>query len=347
MSTSDLQSTANQMVSPGKGILAIDESSGTCNKRFEKIGIAPQVEQRRAYRELLLTTPKLGEWISGAILYDETIRQSTAGGQPLVDVMREARIIPGIKVDTGTIPLSGTAGELITEGLDGLKRRVEEYRSLGARFAKWRAVISIGLGTPTHRALAANAYSLARYARICQDGDLVPIVEPELLSEGSHVLEQCYRATRSALQHVFEALHTQDVDLRAMVLKPNMVTAGTESTVASTISSVAEATVSVLSETVPVAVAGVAFLSGGQNDVVATRHLQAMNELPVRYRPWPLTFSFGRAIQQTALVRWAGQPQHREEAQSIIAHRSRCNAAASTGSYTAALEDRFEPALQR
>ncbi len=338
MSTSDLQLTANQMVAPGRGILAIDESTGTCNKRFEKLGIAPEVGQRRAYRELLLTTPKLGEWISGAILYDETIRQSTAEGRTFVDVMNEAGILPGIKVDTGTILLSGTAGELITEGLDGLKRRVEEYRTLGARFAKWRAVISIGLGTPSQRALAANAYTLARYARICQDGGLVPIVEPEVLPEGSHDLDRCYKATLSTLQLVFEALCAQDVDLRAMVLKPNMVTAGSES-VAASVSAVAQATVSVLSETVPAAVAGIAFLSGGQNDVLATQHLQAMNELPGRYRPWPLTFSFGRAIQQAALVRWAGDPQHREEAQSIIALRSRCNAAASTGSYAAALED--------
>lgn len=342
MSYNDLASIADAMVSSGKGILAIDESTNTCNKRFEKIGIAPEVSQRRAYRELLLTTPRLGRWISGAILYDETIRQSTGGGVPFVEVMREGGVLPGIKVDTGTVPLPGSAGELITEGLDGLPRRIEEYRGLGARFAKWRAVLSIGEQVPSSRALAANAHALARYAKICQEGGLVPIVEPEVLTEGAHDAEQCFSATRRALQHVFEALAAEGVDYRAMLLKPNMITQGTQCRDAAAVSSVANLTVEVLSATVPAAVAGIAFLSGGQDDILATQHLQAMNQLPNRYRPWPLTFSYGRAIQQAALTAWAGKEENVTRAQAIIAHRSHCNAAASMGSYDDALERRRE-----
>ena len=338
MSAHDLAAVADAMVAPGKGILAIDESNKTCNSRFEKLGIAPEPEERRAYRQLLLTTPRLGEWISGAILYDETIRQSTADGRPFVDVMRAAGIIPGIKVDAGTVPLPGCDGELITEGLDGLPKRVDEYYKLGARFAKWRAVISIDARKPSYHALAANAYALARYARICQDGGLVPIVEPELLTAGDHGIERCFEATRSALRHVFGALAREGVDFSGMVLKPSMVTPGTESRDTASASEVAKATVDVLSETVPAAVAGVAFLSGGQDDISATLHLQLMNELPKRYRPWPLTFSYGRAIQQAALAAWAGKKHNVELAQSIIAHRSKCNAEASTGSFNEAAE---------
>ncbi|MDQ6827202.1 MAG: fructose-bisphosphate aldolase class I [Candidatus Eremiobacteraeota bacterium] len=342
MNNYDLVSTANAMVAPGKGILAMDESNNTCNKRFEKLGIETTPERRRAYREVLLTTPRLGDWISGAILYDETIRQSTSRGAAFVEIIQDAGVLVGIKVDAGTVPLPGTDGELVTEGLDGLQRRVEEYRGMGARFAKWRAVIGISQDSPTQRALAANAQALARYAKTCQVGGIVPIVEPEVLSDGTHDLERCATATRAALLRVFEALVAEDVDLRAMVLKPNMVTPGMNA-VQGTVESVAQATVDVLAQTVPAAVAGIAFLSGGQDDVLATRHLQAMNELPQRYRPWPLTFSFGRAIQQNALVAWRDDPQQVERAQSIIAQRSRCNAAASTGSYSPSFEQRSEP----
>jgi fructose-bisphosphate aldolase class I len=340
MSANDLASVADAMVFPGKGVIAIDESVNTCNKRFEKLGIAPEVEQRRAYRELLLTTPRLGEWISGAILFDETIRQSAADGRSFVAVLEENGVLPGIKVDTGTVPLPGAPGETITEGLDGLPKRIEEYRGLGARFAKWRAVLHMGDGLPSDRALAANAYALARYARICQDGGLVPIVEPELLTEGAHSIGACYDATRRSLQHVFEALSAEGVNLRAIVLKPNMVTQGSESKAVADVATVAAHTVDVLAATVPPAVAGIAFLSGGQDDILATQHLQAMNELPKRYRPWPLTFSYGRAIQQAALNAWSGHKENVARAQELIALRSQCNAAASTGSYTDALERR-------
>jgi fructose-bisphosphate aldolase class I len=328
------------MVAAGKGVLAIDESVGTCNKRFEKLGIPPEVDARRAYRELLITTPRLGEWVSGVILFDETIRQSAADGRPFVEVLQERGIIPGIKVDAGTVPLPGCDGETITEGLDGLPKRVDEYYRIGARFAKWRAVISIADGKPSDRALAANAWALARYARIAQEGGLVPIVEPELLTEGTHGIETCYAATRRALQHVFQALASEGVAFRGMVLKPSMVTQGSESTAVADPATVARLTVEVLAETVPAAVAGVAFLSGGQDDLTATRNLQAMNELPNRYRPWPLTFSYGRAIQQAALAAWAGRPENVARAQELVAHRARSNAHASAGTFDEAMEGR-------
>ena len=338
MSNRDLVSTANAMVAPGKGILAIDESNTTCNRRFKELGIEPVFEQRCAYRELLLTTPRLGEWVSGAILYDETIRQGTHDGAALVDVMRDAGLLIGIKVDAGTVPLPGGAGETITEGLDGLARRIEEYRKLGARFAKWRAVISISGSTPSARAIAANAQALARYAKICQHGGLVPIVEPEVVADGGHDLETAAAATQAVQRAVFEALAAHDVDLTAMILKPNMITKGMAARNPADVSAVAMATLAVLSKTVPVAVAGIAFLSGGQADILATRHLQAMNELPKGRRPWPLTFSFGRAIQTRALAAWRGDPQNVARAQSIIAQRARCNGAASIGMYDKSME---------
>jgi fructose-bisphosphate aldolase class I len=343
MTYPELTCIADSLVAEGKGILAIDESNATCNKRFELLRITPDAAQRRAYRELLLTTPALGRWISGAILYDETIRQSAADGRPFVEIMRESAVLPGIKVDTGTVPLPGTDQELITEGLDGLARRVEEYRALGARFGKWRAVISIGNRIPTDRALVANAHALARYAKISQDGGLVPIVEPEVLTEGAHNAAQSFLVTRRALRHVFEALAEEGVDLRAMILKTNMITQGGKCLDRVAIALVAQLTIEVLSETVPPALAGVAFLSGGQPDVLATQHLQAINVLPKRHRPWPLTFSFGRAIQQGALAAWSGRNENVFAAQSIVAHRSQCNAAASTGSYDESLELRLEP----
>jgi len=340
MSVHDLAHIADAMVAPGKGVLAIDESVGTCNKRFEKLGIPQEVGARRAYRELLISTPRLGEWVSGVILFDETIRQSAADGRPFVEMLQERGIIPGIKVDAGTVPLTGCDGETITEGLDGLPKRVDEYYRLGARFAKWRAVISIGDRKPSDRALAANAWALARYARIAQEGGLVPIVEPELLTEGTHGIETSYEATRRALQHVFQALAAEGVSYRGMVLKPSMVTPGSESSTKADPATVARLTVQVLSETVPAAVAGVAFLSGGQDDLTATRNLQAMNELPNRYRPWPLTFSYGRAIQQAGLNAWAGHAENVARAQELVAHRARANAHASTGTFDEALEGR-------
>lgn len=334
----DLFGTASAMVAPGKGILAIDESSGTCNKRFEKLGIEPSLEQRRAYRELLLTTPGLGQWVSGVILYDETLRQATAAEVPFVDVLLANEMLAGIKVDTGTVPLAGSEAELITEGLDGLAERVAQYRAMGARFAKWRAVYAITPSTPTRQALSANSEALARYARICQDGGLVPIVEPEILAEGTHHLERCYEVTRQALLHLFTALAAHGVDLAAMILKPNMVTAGTACANPSSVEDVANATVDLLSRLVPPRLAGIAFLSGGQSDLAATAHLNAMNALPRRLHPWPLTFSFGRAIQQGALAAWRGAAANRREAQQIIAHRSACNAAASMASYSQEME---------
>jgi fructose-bisphosphate aldolase class I len=334
----ELATTAEALVSNGKGILAIDESVKTCNKRFEKLGIDPVEEQRRAYRELLLTTPNLGDWISGAILYDETLRQTTADGMPLVEVMHEAGIIPGIKVDTGTVPLPGTDAELITEGLDGLAKRVEEYRAKGALFAKWRAVIAITPTVPSDRALRANAHALARYAKICQGVGLVPIVEPEVLADGNHHLWRSYDATARALHAVFEELDAQGVDLAGIVLKPNMVTAGADAPSQPSIDEVAAATVELLARMVPVTVAGIAFLSGGQDAVLATRHLHAMNALPARKHPWPLTFSYGRALQQPAIEAWRGDRANVREAQRLLANRARCNSAAASGTYHAAME---------
>ncbi len=332
---SELSRIARSLVSNGRGILAIDESTKTCNARFEKRGIGPVPEMRRSYRELLLTAP-IGEWISGAILYEETLPQRTARGDAFVDVMNAQGILPGIKVDTGTVPLAGTR-ELITQGLDGLPQRVEDFRTAGARFAKWRAVFSIAPGTPSERAIRANADSLARYAKIAQSGGLVPIVEPELLADGDHDIERCRAASTSVLHAVFEALYEYDVALDGMILKPNMITPGTIGPNES-VATVAAQTVGVLARTVPVAVAGVAFLSGGQDEILATRHLASMNALDARQRPWPLTFSFGRALQQSALERWCGLEANKAEAQAILAHRARANFLAASGAYTPASE---------
>jgi fructose-bisphosphate aldolase, class I len=332
-----LAAVARAMVADGKGILAIDESTSTCNKRFAKLGIPETVEMRRAYRELLLTAPGLGEAISGAILYDETLRQSTAAGEPFVAVMERAGILPGIKVDTGTVALAGSIDEKVTEGLDGLAKRVAEYRALGARFAKWRAVIAIGTAIPTRRALEANAHALARYARICQDGGIVPIVEPEVLMDGDHSLERCGEVTTETLRVVFAALEEQGVVLEEMVLKPSMVIAGADAGEQPGVDVVAWETVTTLRRTVPAAVAGVAFLSGGQDDVLATEHLDAMNRLPVT-KPWPLTFSYGRALQQAALEHWRGAAERAAEAQQRLLLRARCNGAAARGAYAPAME---------
>jgi fructose-bisphosphate aldolase class I len=333
-----LKETARAMVAEGKGILAIDESSGTCNKRFEKLGIPQTEAMRRAYRELLITAPGLLQYVSGAILYDETIRQSDAKGQPFVEVMNAYGILPGIKVDTGTVTLSGTDNEKITEGLDGLRARIDEYVRLGARFAKWRAVFNVGRGLPSVKAIAANAHALARYASICQAGGLVPIVEPELLMDGSHSIEQSANATIGVLSRVFSELEEQDVALDAIVLKPSMVIAGESAPVATSIADVARHTLRVLTETVPKSVAGIAFLSGGQSNERATAHLDAMNRDTTFRKPWPVTFSYGRALQQPTLERWRGNADAVAAAQALLVHRARMNSLASRGRYSADLE---------
>jgi fructose-bisphosphate aldolase class I len=333
-----LKETARLMVADGKGILAIDESNGTCNTRFKKLGIPETVDARRDYRELLLGAPGLERYISGAILYDETINQSDRNGVPFVELMAARGIMPGIKVDTGTVALAGASGEKITEGLDGLRQRVEAYVKAGARFAKWRAVFSIGPKLPSPKAIAANAHALARYAAICQAGGLVPIVEPELLMDGSHGIEESANATIGVLTRVFIELEEQGVALDAIVLKPGMVIAGESAPAPSTVAEVAEATLRVLTETVPATVAGIAFLSGGQSNERATEHLDAMNRNTDYRKPWPLTFSYGRALQQPAIECWRGDDRNVPQAQSLLVHRARMNSLAATGGYHPGLE---------
>lgn len=333
-----LKETARAMVAGGKGILAIDESNGTCNKRFEKLGIEQSQEMRRTYRELLISAPGLSQYVSGAILYDETIRQNDSAGRPFVDFMTAHGIFPGIKVDTGTVTLAGTDNEKITEGLDGLRARVDEYVKLGARFAKWRAVFSIDGKLPSVKAIAANAHALARYAAICQAGGLVPIVEPELLMEGTHSIERSANATIGVLTRVFTELEEQGVALDAIVLKPGMVISGESAATPATVAEVAEHTLRVLTETVPAAVAGIAFLSGGQSNELATAHLDAMNRSSDFRKPWPITFSYGRALQQPTLEKWRGDAAAIPAAQALLIHRARMNSLASLGSYVPELE---------
>ena len=307
MSAQELAATAKAMVAEGKGLLAMDESNPTCNKRFEKVGIPQTEEARRSYREMILTTPGLGEFISGVILYDETIRQSGKDGTPFVKVITDAGIIPGIKVDTGAKDMAAHPGEKITEGLDGLRDRLAEYSRMGARFAKWRAVITIADGIPSRGCIEANAHALARYAALCQEAGLVPIVEPEVLMDGEHPLEKCFEVTTDVLRTVFNQLSIQRVTLEGMILKPNMVLPGKDCPQQEDVADVADATVTCLLRTVPAAVPGIAFLSGGQPYELASARLNAMN---VRFRsrlPWALAFSFARAIQQPALEIWKGQ----------------------------------------
>ena len=341
--TQALKDTARAMVTRGKGLLAIDESNGTCNRRFEKLGIPTTQENRRAYRELILTTPGLAEYLSGFILYDETIRQTTQGGQPFVQMITDAGMIPGIKVDTGAKDLAGHPGEKVTEGLDGLRDRIAEYYQMGARFAKWRAVITIGDDIPSQTCLEANAHALARYAALCQEGGLVPIVEPEVLLEGNHTLGQCYDVTGQTLDTVFAQLRAHKVGFECMVLKPSMVIAGHDSSQPSTVDEVAAATINCLLKHVPDTVAGVAFLSGGQGHEQAAAHLNVMNVKYYQQCPWPVTFSYARAIQQPALEYWQGDHSRVAEAQRRLLHRAKCNSAASLGRYSEAIER--EPAL--
>ncbi len=335
MTTDTLHAAAAAMVAPGKGILAADESSGTISKRFAALGIPSTVELRRQYRETLLTAPGIDSYISGVILYDETIRQATSDGTPFPEVLASRGILPGIKVDTGAKALAGAPGETVTEGLDGLRERVAEYYELGARFAKWRAVINIGAGLPSRNALHANAHALARYAALCQEGGLVPIVEPEVLMEGDHDLARCDAVTHEALREVFLQLALAGVDLQGMVLKPSMVINGAKGRAAS-VQEVAEATVRCLLDCVPASVPGCAFLSGGQASQVATEHLDAMNKMGPH--PWTLTFSYGRALQDDALRTWAGEAANASSAQEVLQQRSRCNSEAARGQYDRALE---------
>jgi fructose-bisphosphate aldolase class I len=336
-----LVATARTLVASGKGLLAMDESNPTCNKRFAAVGIPQTEEARRAYRELIVTTPDLGEFISGAILYDETIRQRKKDGASFVEVLIDAGIIPGIKVDIGAKDMAGYPGEKITEGLDGLRDRLCEYFQMGARFAKWRAVIALGDGIPSRGCIAANAHALARYAALCQEAGLVPIVEPEVLMDGPHTLEQCRAVTEEALHGVFNQLRVQRVMLEGMILKPNMVLPGLSCPKQESVEIAADATVRCLLRVVPAAVPGIAFLSGGQSGELASARLNAMNVIARSQKshlPWSLAFSFARAIQQPALQIWQGREANVSKAQQALHHRARCNHAALHGEYDAGME---------
>jgi fructose-bisphosphate aldolase class I len=335
-----LHDIAIRMVAEGKGILAADESSGTIKKRFDSIGAASTEDTRRDYREMLFTADDaMRNYVSGVILYDETLRQKAKDGSPLVELIKRAGAVPGIKVDQGAKPLALSPGETVTEGLDGLRERLKEYYELGARFAKWRAVITIGDGRPTWNCLQANAHALARYAALCQEAQIVPIVEPEVLMDGpdaKHDINGCYDVTVLTLDTVFHELHVANVDLEGMVLKPNMVVPGQKSGTTASAEEVAEKTVKALKATVPPAVPGIAFLSGGQSDEEATAHLSAMNAM---YDvPWKLTFSYGRALQAAALKAWGGKAENVKAGQAAFAHRARMNSLAATGAWTRDLE---------
>jgi fructose-bisphosphate aldolase class I len=331
--------TAGALIGGEKGLLAMDESTPTCNARFASLGIPQTEEARRSYRELILTTPLLGECVSGVILCDETLRQQKKNGTSFVRIITAAGIIPGIKVDAGAKDLAGHPGEKVTEGLDGLRERLTEYSKIGARFAKWRAVLALGEGIPSRGCIEANAQTLARYAALCQEAGLVPIVEPEVLMDGEHALERCGEVTGEVLRTLFHQLYTQRVALEGMILKPNMVLPGLSCPKQESADEVADATVECLLRAVPAAVPGIAFLSGGQTGQLASARLNAMN---VRFKsrlPWALTFSFARAIQQPALEMWRGDDAHVSAAQDALYHRARCNWAARRGEYSVAFED--------
>lgn len=338
MTRQTLIDTARALLANYKGLLAMDESMETCNKRFAKVGIPQTEEARRAYRELIVTTPGLADSINGAILVDETIHQKTKNGTPFVKILTDAGIIPGIKVDMGAKDLALFPGEKITEGLDGLHARLKAYAEMGARFAKWRAVITIGDGIPSLGCIEANAHVLARYAALCQEADVVPIVEPEVLMDGAHSLEACRAATEEVLHHVFVALHAQRVMLEGMILKPNMVLPGLASPKQETVDEVADATVETFLRTVPAAVPGIAFLSGGQSGELASARLNAMNVKFKSRLPWVLTFSYSRAIQQPALEIWHGEEANVAAAQQALYHRAALNRAARFGDYNATME---------
>jgi len=333
----ELAATAAAIVAPGKGILAIDESGGTIKKRFDSIGVESTAETRRAYRDLLITAHGLSQFISGMILYDETIKQATKGSVPFPEALKTNGILAGIKVDTGAKDLAGMTGEKITEGLDGLRERLAEYKKLGATFAKWRAVITIGRDIPSDCCIAANAHALARYAALCQETGIVPIVEPEVLMDGSHSFERCFDVTENTLHTLFRELYRQHVRAEHLVLKASMVIAGKDCPQQAGVQQVADATVRCLKRTVPAAVAGIVFLSGGQSDQLATAHLNAMNAMGA-VPPWPLSFSYGRALQAPALKAWKGQAANVPAAQQALYHRSKCNSAACFGRYKPEME---------
>jgi len=339
MNLSELHKVAEAMVAPGRGILAVDESTGTISKRFDALGVKSTPDNRRDYREMLFrSTEAMSKYISGVILYDETIRQNAKDGTPLVKLIEKAGSIPGIKVDKGTKPLPSCPGEVITEGLDGLRERLAEYRRLGARFAKWRAVIDVGQehGLPSYTCVNANAHALARYAALCQDENIVPIVEPEVLMDGDHDIDRCVEVTTWVLKETFQELFYNRVALEGMVLKPNMAVPGKKSPKRASVEEVAEKTLSVLKACVPVAVPGIAFLSGGQSDEEATAHLDAMNRIgPL---PWRVSFSYGRALQAAPQKTWSGKPENVAAAQRAFGHRAMMNGLASLGQWKADLE---------
>jgi fructose-bisphosphate aldolase class I len=337
MNLAKLNKVAQAMVAPGRGILAADESSGTIKKRFDAIGIPSTADSRRDYRELLVrSTEAMSKYISGVILYDETIRQNAKDGTPLVKLIEQAGSLPGIKVDKGTKPLPFCPNEVITEGLDGLRERLVEYRNLGAKFAKWRTVIDIGEGIPSYDCIMSNAHALGRYAALCQEEEIVPIVEPEVLMDGAHDVDRCYLITEWTLKTVFEQLYYQKVALEGMVLKPNMVIAGKKSPRQASVEEVADKTVKLLKACVPAAVPGIAFLSGGQSDEAATAHLDAMNK--IGNLPWRLTFSYGRALQAAPQKAWSGKVENVAAAQRAFAHRAAMNGLAARGQWKQDLE---------
>ena len=331
-----MESVARKLVAPGKGILAADESTPTIEKRLKSIDVASTEENRRAYREVLFTTAGVGEFISGVIFFDETIRQKTRDGRTFVEALEQQAIIPGIKVDKGAKPMANFPGEKITEGLDGLRERLADYRQLGARFAKWRAVIGISYKIPTRGCIETNAELLARYAALSQEADLVPIVEPEVLMDGAHTIERHFEVTQQTLESVFHALYEHRVVLEEMLLKPNMVLSGKECPQQASVQEVAEATVRCMKRVVPATVPGLVFLSGGQTDSQATEHLNAMNKL--QGLPWQLSFSFGRALQAPVLKAWKGDAANVADAQRAFHHRAWCNSKARFGKYTAEME---------
>ncbi len=338
MNSRALRDTARALVAGDRGLLAMDESIPTCNGRFARLGIPQTEKARRAYRDLIVTTPDLAECISGAILSDETIRQQRVDGTPFAKGLSDAGIVPGIKVDIGARDMARHPGEKVTEGLDGLRDRLAEYLRMGARFAKWRAVIAVDGGIPSRGCIEANAQTLARYAASCQEGGLVPVVEPEVLMDGRHTLERCCEVTEEVLRAVFDQLYVQRVTLEGIILKPNMVLPGLTCPVQTPVDEVADATVGCLLRAVPAVVPGIAFLSGGQSGVLASARLNAMNARFKSRLPWALTFSFARAIQQPALEIWQGEQSHVLAAQQALYHRARCNRAARRGEYSAAME---------
>ena len=342
MDLQKLAAVANAMVAPGKGILAADESTGTIKQRFDSIGVESTAENRRDYREMLIRTPGAAEFVSGVILFDETLRQASADGTPLVKVLAERNMIPGIKVDTGAKSLAGAPGETVTEGLDGLRERLEEYYKLGARFTKWRAVIAIGAGIPTPYCIDVNAHALARFAALSQEANLVPMVEPEMLMDGDHTIERCYEVTEDALREVFYQLARQRVVLEGMILKPNMVVSGSSAAARAPAQEVAKMTLRCLKNAVPAAVPGIVFLSGGQSDDEATINLDAINRLANRQgAPWQLSFSYGRGLQGAPLRAWAGKAKNKERVQQVFHHRAMVTSAARQGRYEPEMESQL------